>query len=386
MLKVLHLFSNHKITGPAELALETARALRGQDVDALFYSSDVRKTKYRDRWLQLLAEERGLPEPPLAGVQLGKHYSPLRALIDVRRLARYLRESPPAVVHCHLPNDHLLAGYAVRKAGGTIPLVRSLYDGEPPEPTRRTRKTLGSMTDRLVCLSGTVAEALRARASDYGLDPAQVTTLAPPIDVERFDPQRGVATRREALGVPADAFCLGIVARMQTHRRFELLLEAMQVAKQTLPQLHLVIVGRGTNQETVARGPVQELGLADRVHFAGYVSGEDYVGTLASFDAKLFLVPGSDGTCRAVREALAMGKPAITTRRGMLPELIREGETGLLIDETVESMVDAFTQLAGDPERTRRMGAAARADAVERFSFARYARELSALYQELGAR
>ncbi|MCA8922642.1 MAG: glycosyltransferase family 4 protein [Planctomycetes bacterium] len=382
-MKVLHLFSNHKITGPAELALETARALRGQGVDASFYSSDVRRTKYRDRWLQLLAEERGLPEPPLAGVQLGKHYSPLRALFDVRRLASYLRETPPDVVHCHLPNDHLLAGYAIRKAGGRIPLVRSLYDGEPPEPTRRTRKTLGGMTARLVCLSAQVADALRTRAADYALDPARVVALPPPIDVERFDPARGVPSRRDALGVPPDAFCVGIVARMQTHRRFELLLEAVQAARESLPDLHVVVVGRGTNQETVARGPVQELGLADRVHFAGYVSGEDYVGTLASFDAKLFLVPGSDGTCRAVREALAMGLPAITSRRGMLPELIKDGETGLLIEETVESMVDAFRQLASDRERARAMGRAAREDAVERFSFARYARELSALYADV---
>ncbi|MEZ6185568.1 MAG: glycosyltransferase family 4 protein [Planctomycetota bacterium] len=382
-MKVLHLFSNHKITGPAELALETARALRGQGVDALFYSSDVRRTKYRDRWLQLLAEERGLPEPPLAGVQLGKHYSPLRALLDVRRLARYLRETPPDVVHCHLPNDHLLAGYAVHKAGRPIPIVRSLYDGEPPAPSRRVKKTLGGMTARLVCLSEQVAATLQRDAARYDLDPARVTSLPPPIDTERFDPSRGVAPRRAALGVPEGAFCVGIVARMQTHRRFELLLETLAAAREALPELHLVIVGRGTHQDAVARGPVQELGLADRVHFAGYVSGEDYVATLASFDAKLFLVPGSDGTCRAVREALAMGLPAITTRRGMLPELVKDGETGLLIDETPESMLAAFRALAGDRERARAMGRAAREDALERFSFARYARDLSALYAEV---
>lgn len=384
MSYVLHLFANHKITGPAELALENARALNALGVEARFFSSNVRKTATRDRWLQHLARERQVPEADLQGVVLPKHIAPVRAFLDVRRLAAYLRADPPSVIHCHLPGDHLVAGYAVRKLEQRIPIVRTLYDGEVPEPTFRTRATLGTMTQVLICHSQGVASALRQRCGDYsGLTPDVIRVVPPPIDTTRFDPSRpGIAPRREALGLPQDAIVLGIVARMQTHRRFELLLEAFQRAHEALPNLHLVVIGRGTNQVLVAKEPVQQLGLAHAVHFPGYIAGEDFVRTLASLDAKLFLVPGSDGTCRAVREALAMGLPTIATKRGMLPELVRDGVDGILVDETVESMSAAMLRLGQEAETRARMRTAAREGAVERFALEAFARRLETLYAE----
>lgn len=381
-VRALHLFADHKITGPAELALETARALRGRGVDATFYSRVVRETPARERALQRLARERGVPEPPIRGVRLTKHLSPARAAIDAWRLAAFLRQDRPDLVHCHLRNDHLVANLASRRRGVGVPIVRTLYDGAPPAPGFRARLTLGGMTARVVCMSEAVAGALRARAPEYGLVPERIAWLEPPIDVVRFDRAR-VAPRRAALGVPEGAFCLGIVARMQTHRRFELLLEAVHRARERLPELHLVIVGRGTNQETVAREPVRRLGIGDRVHFAGYVTGEDYVATLAAFDAKVFLVPGSDGTCRAVREALAMGVPVVASRRGMLPEIVRDGVDGLLVDETEESLIQAFERLARNPEWRAALARSARAGAVERFSLEKFAERLAQIYGEV---
>lgn len=386
-MNVLHLFANHKVTGPAELALETARAVaRTGDVRARFFSSDVRPTRYRDRWLQKLAAERGLEEPAsLRGVRLSKHLG-VSALFDVPALARHFAAEPPDVLHAHLPNDHLLATWARARAGKSFPIVRTVYDGEPPRPSWRTRATLGHAA-AVVCLSQEVARAIRESAAAHRLDAARVRFLEPPIDAERFDPARprGELTRdrkREQLGIPRDAFCLGIVARMQTHRRFEVLLQAAKRASQDLPGLRLLIVGRGTKQETVARGPVRELGLEGTVVFSGYQSGEDYVATLAAMDAKVFLVPGSDGTCRAVREALAMGVPVVAARRGILPELVRPGETGLLVDDEPEPLARAFVELGRDRGRLASLAANARRDAVERFSFATFGRELAKVYRD----
>jgi glycosyltransferase involved in cell wall biosynthesis len=383
-LRVLHLFADHKVTGPAELAVDTARALRDRGVDATLFSRVVRPTPTRDRMVQRLARERGVPEAPIAGVVLAKHLSPLRVALDARRLRRFLAGARPDIVHCHLRNDHLVASLATRAPAAAVPIVRTLYDGEPPAPGLRSRLTFGPSTRRIVCLSARVADAIREDAAAWRLAPDQVLHVPPPIDVARFDPAR-VAARREALGVLPDAFCLGIVARMQTHRRFEMLLEAARLARERIPGFQLVIVGRGTKQEAVARDPVRRLGLSDTVRFAGYVAGDDYPATLASFDAKVFLVPGSDGSCRAVREALAMGVPVIATRRGILPELVRDGVDGLLVDETAEALADAVAALAGDRDRLARMAADARRGAVERFALDRFAARLEGIYAELRA-
>lgn len=344
----------------------------------------MKRGKHRDRWLQRLARERHVPEPPVKGIRLGKHLNPLRAWLDARRLGAHLAGSRYDLLHCHLPNDHLVAASATRHAGVATPIVRTIYDDAPPEPTRRTRWTLATAA-RLLVLSRATAEGLRQRAAEFGIEPARVLDLDPPIDVERFDPAR-VAPREDGLDLPPGAFCLGIVARMQTHRRYEVLLEAMKLVRAARPEVHLVVVGRGTKQDEVAHDPVEALGLTGAVHFAGHRSGDDYVGTLAAFDAKVFLVPGSDGTCRAVREALALGVPVVASRAGILPELVRHEETGLLLDAgepTAEGLAAAILRVVSDAELRKRLAKAARADAVERFSFARFAARVEAVYRDV---
>ena len=113
-------------------------------------------------------------------------------------------------------------------------------------------------------------------------------------------------------------------------------------------------LGRGTRAREVALEPVKRLDLEGRVHFTGYVSGDDYVALLKRFAFLIFLVPGSDGTCRALREAMAMGKPVVGSRRGAIPELIGEG--GVTVRESEESLAEAILALARDEETRKRMG------------------------------
>ena len=379
-MKILHLYANHKVTGPAELAVCTARALEDRGLDVRFQSSVVELVGKRKNWLLARARAEGVTLANLDGLRLPKHINPLRAFLDVRTLRSHLRANRPDVIHCHLPGDHLVAGLAARPLA--IPIVRTLYDGTPPKATARTRRNYAKHTQVLICHSKAVAEALRTRAGDYGLDPARIIHMHPPVDVIRFDPARGLPSRRAELGVPEDAFCVGIVARMQTHRRFELLLEAVKQTRARVPDFHLVVVGRGTNKEAVAHRPVREMGLEDCVHFSGYVRGDDYVATIGSFDAQVFLVPGSDGTCRAVRQGLALGLPTVTTRRGILPELVREGIDGHNVEETPEALAAAFARLAEDRVELARMAAAARQGATERFAYEKLAEQLEGVYQE----
>jgi hypothetical protein len=371
-LRVLHLFANHKVTGPAETALDAARAVGSLKQVAAEFAAGRGPDETGS--LRKLAVERGARVTGL-DLRLSKHFSPFGLLRDVRRLRRWLRADAPDVVHCHLPGDHLVAALAAPRE---IPIVRTLYDGEPPPWDWRSKLTLRERCAKVICFSQAAATGLE----DLGMAPERVALFEPPIDLQRFHPARPLPDRRTALGIPPEAFTVGIVARLQTHRRFEVLFEAIDQARRVIPQLRLVVVGRGTHAETVAHAPVRERGLEETVVLTGYLSGDDYAGTLAALDAAVFLVPGSDGTCRAVREALAMGLPVIAARRGMLPELVRDGETGLVIDDTPENLAQAFVRLAHDREERRRMSEAARADAHRRFSYASHAAALLILYRD----
>jgi glycosyltransferase involved in cell wall biosynthesis len=123
------------------------------------------------------------------------------------------------------------------------------------------------------------------------------------------------------------------------------------------------------------------MGLGDRVIFAGYRK-EDYAEVLGSMDVFTFLVPGSDGTCRALLEAAACGIPAVTTRRGALPEIVDDGVSGILCEEDPEALASGWRALLDDPERRRTMGENARQRAETVFTPARFAEEVAALYGE----
>jgi glycosyltransferase involved in cell wall biosynthesis len=187
---------------------------------------------------------------------------------------------------------------------------------------------------------------------------------------------------RQALGVPEDAFLIGIVARMQVHRRFDLLLAAMARLVTLHPEARLVIFGRGTRAEEVVGNPVRALGLEQNVVRAGYRT-DDYIRLLSAMDLVTYLVPGSDGSCRALREAAALGLPLVGTRRGAIPEIIVEGETGLLVEEDPVALAGAFAALIRDPVRRCAMGEAARRDARVRFEPARLAEFIEGFYESV---
>ena len=108
-----------------------------------------------------------------------------------------------------------------------------------------------------------------------------------------------------------------------------------------------------------------------------------FAGVLRSFDVFSFLVPGSDGGCRALLEAAACGLPAVTTRRGALPEIVAEGETGLLVDERPEALAGAWQALLGDDALREKFAIAARRRAESEFSRERLVERVDALYASL---
>ena len=372
-MKILHLFSNSKWTGPAEPALNLCLALREAGAAADFAcapGSDETVNKIVET-----ARDRGLE--PVLRFRLAKHYHPLWNFLDSRSLAAYLRVHPYDLVHCHLDNDHRIAQKVCRASG--IPLVRSSYYGEGfPQAHRYVRLLAGA--DLTIEPSRIAKEHDQRR---FHVPDERLAVIPVGIDTERFDPKREVPDARRWLRIPPDAFVVGIVARMQRHRKFEDFFAAMRSLINTCTNAHVIVVGRGTRQKQVGFEPARRLGIEDRVHFAGYVDGENYVGMLKAFDVQVMLVPGSDGTCRAVREAMAMAKPVVAARRGMLPELVQHEVTGLLCDGSPQDLCKCLIGLARDRQLAHALGRAARAAAEEGLSLDTQARSVLSKYEEV---
>lgn len=370
-MKVLHLFSNSKWTGPAEPALNLCLSLKALGVDIDFACSPGAPGS-ANRVVDT-ARERGLE--PLLSLGLSKHRHPLKNWADARRLRALLRETPYDLIHCHMGNDQRIALQATTK----VPVVRTSYHGLglPSHEHKLLRKTRFLIEPSAMALEHDRATGL--------ISEERIAVIPQAVDTNYFDPANAPDDGRALLGIPADAFVIGIVARMQRHRHFEDLWEATRQVVSKNPAFHVVVIGRGTYEEEVARKPVAELGLTDHVHFAGFLQGEDYLRALNAMDVKVFLVPGSDGTCRAVREAMAMGKAVVVAERGMLPELVKDGFSGCVCDGSPTQLAEVFAALSQDESRWRRMGEAARQHALEDYSLESQARSTLQVYESITA-
>ena len=376
-MNILHIFSNWKWTGPAEHALNLALEHQRLGHQVTFACSAPPEGAPNS--ICSVARERGIE--PYTACRLSKHFSPAKAPQDSLRLMRYIRQSGFDVVHTHMPNDHLLAGLAVRLGLIKTVLVRTSYDGSGIRGGMRTRLCLRFLTDGFITISeNTRAQVLKHRY----LSPDKIWKTDVPVDLHRFNPDR-ITDCRGKFSLTPEVFMGGIVARVQTHRRFEVLLEALSIVLREFPGFKFMIIGRGTNIEQVAIKPSQEMGIRTNLIFTGYMK-EDFVKTLACLNFKIFLVPGSDGSCRAVREAMAMGKPMIVSRRGMLPELVEHEKQGLVIDDTAENIAEAILYLVENPEKREEMGRNARRKAQACFDGNKQAATIIGIYEDLQKR
>jgi glycosyltransferase involved in cell wall biosynthesis len=274
-------------------------------------------------------------------------------------------------------------------------VVRSYRKAELIPRLPWNRWLFGPGTDGLLCVSPETAR--RNRAIRGG---RPVRGILGAVDTERFAPQPPDPEVRASLGLAPEHRVVGIVARVQRHRRFDLLLEAAAQLLGGDRRARLLVVGRGTHRRAIAEEPAQRMGLVDRVIFAGYRK-HDYTEVLRAIDVFTFLVPGSDGSCRALLEAAACGIPAVTSKRGALPEIVVDGVTGVLCEEDPEALASACDGVTGvlceedpealasawralldDPVSRRTMGENARRRAETVFTPSRFADEVTALYRE----
>ncbi len=377
-MKLLWTISNWKHTGPLEPSLDLARAV--QDLGHEVQVAVGRAPAGCDPEAEVCAADRGLTLAQ-TGATLSKHSSPLRDLRDSRRLRHLSRAEGFDALVSTQRSDHRLLLRATRGQGP--PVARLWFEDGTAEPEKRDAVALRA-SDVVFAFSETARRCLE----DAGIEGERIARTGPPLDIAALRARRsqdpGV---RAANGIDDDVFLYGIVARLQLHRRFEILWDAVETLRARGVRFHLLVVGRGTNQEQVGHRPVSERGLGDVVTFTGYLRGDAYAHALGGFEGQIFLVPGSDPTCRALREGMSLGVPSIATRRGMLPEIVDDGETGLLFDETGSALADAMERLASDREAAARMGAAARAKADAQYDTTKVAaRVIEALEQRVSSR
>lgn len=278
---------------------------------------------------------------------------PMRGLADIPAilgLRRVMARAGADVVNTHSGRDTQVAGLAARSLLGRRPLVVRTRHLALPITSKFTYSVL---PDHVVTVSAYVGEYLVSA----GVPPAKVTAVPTGIDLSRYQPDPAAGRLREELGLPADSILVGTVAILRKKKGHTEILEAVPEVVRQFPTAHFVFAGDGPQRDNLERR-VAELGLGDRVHFLGL--RRDVINVLQALD--LFVLPTyQEALGTAFVEAGAMGVPAVGTAVDGVPEVIVDGETGLLVPaRDSDALAAAINALLAKPELRQRMGGAAR--------------------------
>jgi glycosyltransferase involved in cell wall biosynthesis len=239
-------------------------------------------------------------------------------------------------------------------------------------------RALAPMTARALAISDSVKEFAVAR---MGFQAADVEVLPYPLPKHSWTTPTPAQVKavRARYDIPNGSAIVGAVTRFYPSKGIEHLVRAFPAVLRHAPDARLMLIGQGPQEERL-RARARELGIADRVIFAGFQ--REAHAFVAAFDVAV--TPSiEEGFGLVALEAQALGVPVVASRVGGLPEIVLDGRTGLLVEPAdASALAGAITRLLGDAELRRRMGEAAKREA-QRFSLDAYVARLSAIYREL---
>ena len=296
------------------------------------------------------------------------------------RLRRFPTRHEIGLVHAHCDYSTISMERMARWAG--IPFVQHVHDMDRGWVTKKKLPVL-ARADAVVAISHAVRDWLMSRR----VPSDRIRVLYNGV---HLDPMRRAAARdstRATLGLTPDDVAVGVFARLEPDRKGQH--EIIRAVAQTGlgSRLRLFLIGGDDHPQRVnengVRARLEELGLTDRVTLLGHRRDvPELMGAMDILGAPFY----REGFGRVVIEGMAAGLPVVGFRSGALPELVREGDEGLLVEAgDVTALAGALTALAADRPRRSALGAQGARRALG-FSHQRHVDEIQSLYDELLAR
>jgi glycosyltransferase involved in cell wall biosynthesis len=374
MTKVMHVITT---LGPAGAETMLSRMVSAMDrenfenevvsvTDILDLAPRLRSVGVRVRALGMKA---GLPNPLL-----------------VMRLAQWMRESRPDVVHTWMYHANLVGGIAARFARN-IPVVWGIHQSalDPRVDKQRTifvNRACALLSRKLAARIVCCSQAALGLHRELGYANEKLEVIPNGFDLEQVkpDPYARESLRKE-LGIPADALVIGIAARFHPHKDHRNFTWAAARLRQQMPSVHFLLCGLDiTWENSQLAGWINAAGIRDCCHLLGV--REDMSRLFAGMDIAT-TASRTEAFPIVIGEAMACGTPCVVTDVGDSAMIV--GDTGIVVPPGDPSaLAEAWRKLIeGGPEVRRRLGIAARNRVRERFALPAVVERYQAIYREL---
>jgi glycosyltransferase involved in cell wall biosynthesis len=298
------------------------------------------------------------------------------------RLVRLLRASRPDVLHLHLigfgGGRWALLGAILARVPAIVCTIHVAPRERQGWKTRLGRALLTPCVDRYIAVSQASKDRL---VSFLGMPPASLVVVPNAVELGRFDDAPAESARsaiRRQWEIPPDAPVLGVLARLAPQKGLTYLISAMPAILAEHPDVYALVVGEGYLRPDL-EAQARSLGVDGRVMFVGY--HQNVVEYLQASD--LFVLPSLyEGMPLSILEAMGAGLPVAATAVDGTPEVVLDGETGLLVPpEDPPALARAVNRLLADRALAARMGQAGQARA-DRFSEGALLDRVGAVYRQ----
>lgn len=364
------------------LHIDTGRTWRGGQNQALLTVLGLRGRGHRT---VLVAHPRGeLRRRASEGPDL----IPLapRSELDLAaawRLGRILRDLNPAIVHAHDPHGVAMAAAALgfvaaqSSKGTRAPVLVASRRVDFALKLNALSRWKYRQVSLFICASDCIRQMLLAQ----GIEAPRTVTVHEGIDLEHVAAAPPTSTR-EAFWLPHNAPVVGAVGALVDHKGHRTLVRAAAQVVRDVPDVRFVILGEGELRPELTR-EVRELSLERHVLLPGF--RPDVLSLLKTFD--LFVMPSiTEGLGTSLLDAMACERPIVASRVGGIPEVVVDGETGLLAEpRDVDALAEAIVRLLEDRALAARLAAAGRARVQQHFTVDRMVEETLDVYGRVGA-
>jgi L-malate glycosyltransferase len=300
-----------------------------------------------------------------------------RLMAAVDKLVSIIRTTNASVVHSHDAKSNVVASLAQLRTH--VPVVGSAYGWFGNRSVFRVRFYEWLDVHMLKRFQTVVAisESLQRESVGRGLDAEKLVLVRTGIDYESLQRVPDHLAIRRSLGLGADDLVFGNLARLWPEKGQRYLLEALRIVADHHSSVKLVIIGTGPLEERL-RAQAKELGIADKVVFAGFPDNlSEMIHILdAQVHSSLY-----EGLPMALLQGMAAGLPIVCTDVGGIREVLTHGESGLLVPPADSGrLASAMLELLEDPLAARRMGDTARRFVREHYSMESAMNQLEAAY------
>ena len=292
-----------------------------------------------------------------------------------RRLARLAEARQADLIHAHSALAHAMAWLAHRRCRR-----------QPIVVSRRVDFSVGGnwlsghKYRHRACYYLAISSAVRDVLIRGGVAAERIFLVPSGVDPAKFTYRTDRAATRHSLGVADDEFLVCNVAALTDHKDHATLVRAAKIALAQAPRMRFIVLGEGELRPQI-EAQIAEAGLGDRFRLLGFRDEvEPYLAAADLFALSSHL----EGLCTSLLDAMLLERAVVATRAGGVPDIVADGETGLLAPpRESEALAGAMVRLARDGELRERLAAAGARRVREHFSIERTVELTSAAYREI---